>query len=259
MFERPPYEFKWIKSVSDEVRQQLQRFVLSSEFTLRKLRGATWYTTLKLQNEDYLLALRGLLAHRHLVHCLMRRHRVNYGIKRVNGIKRMAVPFLAHDTPSDRSEFGHPDTAIVYTVLSYYYDGLTDEQVKQGFNTLFRRGPSERRTIYERWFSTLDDTVSELESTNDVDKIDLSNDKIKKLVLHYYRFNRYMINFWLNSCVFPVDMKQYSHKPYPTRGEAQRRRKERKGREGKGKEKNISSYTVPYPVLSTIPRKRVSQ
>jgi hypothetical protein len=48
-----------------------------------------------------------------LQHCLMKRHRVDYGIHRVEGRKRMAVPFRASDTPSERSEFGHMDCALV--------------------------------------------------------------------------------------------------------------------------------------------------
>ena len=33
----------------------------------------------------------------------------------------MAVPFRAKDVAADRTEFGHPDVALVLTQLSYYY------------------------------------------------------------------------------------------------------------------------------------------
>jgi hypothetical protein len=37
----------------------------------------------------------------------------------------MAVPFQAKDVPAERAEFGHPDVAIILTILSYYYSGLS--------------------------------------------------------------------------------------------------------------------------------------
>ena len=37
---------------------------------------------------------------------------------------------------ADRTEFGHPDVALVLTQLSYYYSGLNDSQLIQCFNRL---------------------------------------------------------------------------------------------------------------------------
>ena len=31
--------------------------------------------------------------------------------------------------PSERAEFSHPDITLVFTTLSYLYDGLTSEQL----------------------------------------------------------------------------------------------------------------------------------
>ena len=62
---------------------------------------------------DHLLALRGLLAYGILEHCLMKRHRVDYGVDRFKGRKRLAIPFRACETPVPRAEFGHPDVALV--------------------------------------------------------------------------------------------------------------------------------------------------
>ena len=44
--------------------------------------------------------------------------------------KRLAVPFRAADTPSDRSEYKQPDVAVVLTHLAYYRDGLTVAELK---------------------------------------------------------------------------------------------------------------------------------
>ena len=79
--------------------------------------------------KDDILMLRGLLGYKQIYHFLKLRHRVDYGIKKVNCKKKLAVPFKSSDTPSERSEFGNPDTAIVLTILSYYYQGLNEIQI----------------------------------------------------------------------------------------------------------------------------------
>ena len=70
------------------------------------------------------MVLRGLLSYDVLYLALSKRWRVEYGVNS-KGYRQMAVPFRAKDVPSERSEFGHPDVAILLTILSYYYSGLT--------------------------------------------------------------------------------------------------------------------------------------
>lgn len=53
---------------------------------------------------------------------LTKRWRVNYGVD-PNGERLMAIPFKAKDVAANRTEFGHPDVAICFTHLSYYYSG----------------------------------------------------------------------------------------------------------------------------------------
>lgn len=53
---------------------------------------------------------------------LMKRWRVNYGVD-PNGERLMAIPFKAKDVAAKRTEFGHPDVAICFTHLAYYYSG----------------------------------------------------------------------------------------------------------------------------------------
>ena len=71
-----------------------------------------------------LLMLRGLFVEGLLVHVLCRsRWRVDYGLVEETR-SLLAVPYRAKDVPSPRSEFGHPDIAILLTCLAYYYSGL---------------------------------------------------------------------------------------------------------------------------------------
>lgn len=74
-------------------------------------------------NFDTLLILSGLLSFGILKLILMRRWRVNYGVNR-NGTRKMAIPFKAKDVPAEMTDFGHPDVAICFTQLSYYYSGV---------------------------------------------------------------------------------------------------------------------------------------
>lgn len=51
-----------------------------------------------------------------------KRWRASYGIDHKRD-QKMAVPFKAKDTPTEMTEFGHPDVAVCFTQLSYYYSG----------------------------------------------------------------------------------------------------------------------------------------
>lgn len=76
-----------------------------------------------------ILVLRGLIGEGVLMHCLLeKRWRVQYGLDFQRS--QLAVPFRAKDSPSPRSDFGHPDVIILLTCLSYYYYGLDLERFK---------------------------------------------------------------------------------------------------------------------------------
>lgn len=74
------------------------------------------------KERNVILILSGLLRFEVLKLALMRRWRVNFGVDPI-GKRKMAVPFRAKDIPAG-SEFGHPDVAICFTQISYYYSGL---------------------------------------------------------------------------------------------------------------------------------------
>jgi hypothetical protein len=77
-----------------------------------------------------LLLLRGLLAGGILEFVFgSKRYRVNYGLTNRKPSTKLAVPYRAKDSPSPRSEFSHPEVVIMLTSLSYYYGGLSDEDL----------------------------------------------------------------------------------------------------------------------------------
>ncbi|CAF4420746.1 unnamed protein product [Rotaria sp. Silwood2] len=96
------------------------------------------------------LIVRGLLSSEVLLVALKKRYRVNYGVTQNSSFHRlMAVSFRAKDVAADRTEFGHPDVALVLTQLSYCYSGLSDSQLIQCFDRLTEK-ETDPRSIYEQ-------------------------------------------------------------------------------------------------------------
>jgi hypothetical protein len=161
---------------------------------------------------DHLLALRGMLACGLLVHCLSRRHRVDYGIDLRRGdTRRTAVPYRGSDTPSDRAEYAQPDLLILLTLLSYYHNGLTREQIKEATCTLLECGPQEQKDQYKLWLDSASQMMNEeqKQALNSVDKLDLKSEPLLDMLHTLYQYNMAAVNYWLNSCVFPRETMQF--------------------------------------------------
>ena len=104
-----------------------------------------------------------------LVHCLSRRHRVDYGIDERRGItRRTAVPYRGSNTPSDRAEYAQPDILILLTLLSYYHDGLTRDQIKEATRTLLALGPQAQEAEYTLWLSSASQMMRSIRLTSSI-------------------------------------------------------------------------------------------
>jgi hypothetical protein len=112
--------------------------------------------------------------------------------------------------PSLRAEFGHPDVAIALTCLSYYYGGLTKEQVLQCFDLLAKLDNPNME--YDLWVGS--DTGMNIPSslrqfigvnTDDSTQVD------EHLVPLFSRNTR-VIDFYLSQVVFPRAAKEFPHK-----------------------------------------------
>lgn len=82
----------------------------------------TFCNDLSVDVQNTILIFNGLLQFDVIKLMLQKRWRVNYGINK-KGPRKMAVPFRAKDVAAELTEFGHPDVAIGFTQLSYYYSG----------------------------------------------------------------------------------------------------------------------------------------
>ncbi|KAG2486452.1 hypothetical protein HYH03_014899 [Edaphochlamys debaryana] len=169
------------------------------------------------------LALRGLLGCGLLEHCLQKRHRVDYGVDRSSarrpaapsgphGRTRMAVPYRAAHVPSERSEFAQPDVALLLTHLSYYYDGLSLDELKAALTKLLAMGPSARRDEYEeRWLPLARDGIAKehLPLLDSAAKLDPTNPTQLQLPHAHLAHNTAAVDFWLSRCVLPAETRQF--------------------------------------------------
>ncbi|XP_065194826.1 uncharacterized protein LOC135826118 [Sycon ciliatum] len=128
----------------------------------------------------------------------------------VNRLIRMAVPFRAKDVAAERTEFGHPDVAIVLTLLSYYQHGLTDGQINTVLDKLDHR--AAKKEIYNSWVNvadgnSVDESIREFDSINRQDPLQMNN-----LVYPFLRYHMDAINFFVNLTIFPSEAKEFPRK-----------------------------------------------
>eukprot|EP01036_Dinobryon_divergens_P022332 gene22332-30577_t len=207
LLDKPPYDLIWVERVR-HLRGLIVAFATdASTMDEEKIVQALGMGSPEMES---LLALRGLLSHGILIHCLQKSHRIHFGIKRP-GKKRLAVPFFAADTPSERSEFQHPDVSITYTTLAYYEDGLSREELLDAFKHLLSIGPVAQDSIYKTWLERSASAIapSDRKSIENVSKVDLSNTVQRDLLVKYFCKNMETINYWLAFVVFPKDTRQY--------------------------------------------------
>jgi hypothetical protein len=152
-----------------------------------------------------MLLVRGLLLNRILLLCLKKRWNVQYGLHpRRDSI---AVPFEAKSVPSEQAEFGHPDAAILFTCLAFYYSGLNQAQFSEGLRyILSSHDPSSE---YDRWTSSCDTLPEALYHWNTINVDD--HGQLEELWKHL-RTSKSVLDHYMNHFVFPVHAKQFSIK-----------------------------------------------
>ena len=153
-----------------------------------------------------LLLLRGLLNDIILFAFKERRWRVDYGLSPTRTF--LAVPYQAKDVPAQRAEFGHPDIAIILTCLSYYYDGLSEEQLDLSFEILFRQlDPSSDYDLWVRNNPAVPHSLRTFHGIN-LESVEQWNEFLFPL----FSRNRETINFYLLRVVFPREANEFPSK-----------------------------------------------
>ena len=149
--------------------------------------------------------LRGLLVHRILILTLKKRWNVQYGLH--PNRDPIAVPFHAKGVPSEQAEWGHPDVAILFTCLSFYYNGLDISQLRQSLEHVLKS--DDPSSEYDRWTQSsksLPDSLREWNAINVDDETQLGE------IWQHVRYNVTVVDYFLNNFVFPRHAKQFSMK-----------------------------------------------
>jgi hypothetical protein len=152
-----------------------------------------------------ILLVRGLLVNRILFLCLKKRWNVQYGLHP----KRhpIAVPFEAKGVPSEQAEFGHPDVAILFTCLAFYYSGLSMSQLKEGLSHVLKS--DDPASEYDQWTAGCDSLPEALHHWNIINADDAG--QVQGLWRHL-RLSRNVVNHYMNVFVFPLHAKQFGIK-----------------------------------------------
>ncbi|KAL6877133.1 hypothetical protein J3F83DRAFT_759426 [Trichoderma novae-zelandiae] len=191
------------KAVDEKTRMAIKKVLSEEVFDDSLLEGASKAFANAKSVKTKLLVVRGLIVHRILILCLGKRWNVQYGLH--PNRSPVAVPFAAKGVPSELSEYGHPDVAIVLTCLSFYSAGLTYDQLRQGLQRVLT---SEDAALeYERWISE-SDLPPALESWN---LINVDDEIQMQALWHHLRKNRVVANHFMNNFVFPL-LRQFSVK-----------------------------------------------
>ena len=112
--------------------------------------------------------------------------------------------------PSLRAEFGHPDVAIALTCLSYYYGGLTKEQVLQCFDLLTKLDNPNME--YDQWVESGKD-VDIPKSLRQFNGVNTDDDtQVNEVLVPLFERNTRVIDFYLSQVVFPRAAKEFPHK-----------------------------------------------
>lgn len=193
----------------EEIRTAVYTYITKAELSPEEAsaveKSLFWTETTK----SHLLLIRGLIACGVLEFVLgQKRWRVNYGLASRTPPTQLAVPYRAKDSPSLRSEFSHPDVVIALTSLSYYYGGLSDDNLFVAMGCLMEADQSD--VEYQAWVrdaNNLPAAFKQLQGINLKDRPLCTSEVFPAL-----RFAKSVIDFFLAHIVFPKQMKEFPYK-----------------------------------------------
>lgn len=197
-------QFWIIPNYSAKHRSAMKEFISKpdiEEFVENKIGSLT---VEKPVNRQVIYLLRGLLAHGLLITSLKKRWNVQYGLHPSRD--PIAVPFHAKGCPSELSEWGHPDVAIILTCLAFYYEGLSLPQLHETMKRILQA--DDPVLVYDKLIqgSILPQSLSSWKNIN-VEDMPLVKD-----LWQYLRYSVNIINYFLNIFVFPKFATQFEQK-----------------------------------------------
>jgi hypothetical protein len=196
---------RFAESASSISNSEIRSVLLDPNLDRELFTRVTQVAADKASASKNLLLVRGLLLNRILLLCLKKRWNVQYGLHPDR--YPIAVPFEAKGVPSEQAEFGHPDVAILFTCLAFYYSGLNYHQFCESLRHILTS--HDPPTEYDKWTCGSDTLPEALRHWNIIN-ID-EQGQIKELWRHL-RLNRNVLDHYMNNYVFPAHAKQFSIK-----------------------------------------------
>ncbi|CAD7943709.1 unnamed protein product [Amoebophrya sp. A25] len=162
------------------------------------------------------LIMRGLLTFEVLLVVLRKRWRVEYGAHPTRPTYSLAVPFVAKDVASEKTEFAHPDTCVLLTLCNYYRSGLSEKQFEAVFRKLDTLSSSEADAFYAGCAAEINgDLLTEEDAKVPASRTGVNlDDRVFVSTVLYPNFRRHMriVDFWLQRMIFPAQAKQFPKK-----------------------------------------------
>ncbi|KAF5977410.1 very large low complexity protein [Fusarium bulbicola] len=197
-----------------------------------------------------LYLLHGLITQRLLILCLKKSWNVQYGLHPDRA--PIAVPFEAKGIPSQTAEYGHPDTALVLTCLSFYHAGLSKSQLLQSLQLISN---SEDPSSHYQRFASSRHLPDNLEHWH---QLEMEDEAQVTLLWQYLRFEKHVVNHFLNNFAFPQHAKQFGVKfqasawDIPLLSESMKRQVMTTGFSGTNDNKRILPRTIRQDDLPTL-------
>ncbi|KAH6855507.1 hypothetical protein B0I37DRAFT_395568 [Chaetomium sp. MPI-CAGE-AT-0009] len=116
----------------------------------------------------------------------------------------VAVPYHAKGVPSEQSEWGHPDVAILFTCLVFYYDGIDESQLRLALARVLKS--DDPSTEYDKWVQSSDDFPASVRAWN---TINIEDDAQVRVIWKAVRYRVVVVDYFLNNFVFPQHAKQF--------------------------------------------------
>ncbi|KAI7763782.1 hypothetical protein LZL87_014121 [Fusarium oxysporum] len=196
--------------------------------------------------------LHGLIPQRLLILCLKKSWNVQYGLHPDRA--PIAVPFEAKGIPSQTAEYGHPDTALVLTCLSFYHAGLTKCQLLQTLQ--FINNSEDPSSHYQR----LTSSQHLPEGLEHWHLLEMDNEAQVTMLWQHLRFEKHVVNHFMNNFAFPQHAKQFGLKfqasawDIPLLSESLERQGITTGFSGTNDNKKILPRTIRQDDLPTLIR-----
>ena len=166
-----------------------------------------------------LLLLRGLLTSNIIFFALSeRRWRVDYGLVSESQLRgrgyrsttptMLAVPYRAKDVPAPDTQFSHPDITIILTCLSYYYAGLSKEQLRRSFEILLDQDDPSGE--YALWIKECESVPESLQKLSEINL--RTSEQWDNVIFPLFAWNQAAIDFYLSRVVFPKEAEEFPWK-----------------------------------------------